>query len=189
MNTLIIHPEDCTTEFLKSIYADIPSATVVTGEVTREQLKGLVRSNDRVMMMGHGTENGLLSVGHFPEMSMHVVDDAFVDLLRGKRDSVFIWCHAWFFLQRHQLHGFACDMFISEIAEARAMGVSANSEQVEESNKALGRIAGMHIHKETVPLFDSVTEAYRDIAETNPVAAYNLERLNVYTGEEACVRA
>lgn len=189
MNTLIIHPEDKTTNFLMRIYADIPKATVVTGGVTRERLKGLIRSHDRVMMMGHGSFCGLLSVGNFPDSVMYAVDHEFANLLRSKRESVFIWCYALSFVHKHGLHGFACDMFISEDLEAEMMGVSATSEQVEESNQAFGRIVGVNIHKESIPLYESVTEAYSELAKTNPVAAYNLKRLYVNTGEEAFVRA
>jgi hypothetical protein len=187
--TLIIHPEDRSTEFLRRIYADIPDATVVTGGVTREKLKELIRTHDRVMMMGHGSENGLLSVGNFPGSGMYAVDEDFAKLLRSKTDSVFIWCYAMSFIIKHRLQGFACDMFISENMEARMRRVSSTSEEVEESNHAFGRIVGMNIHKESIPLYESVTEAYGELAKTNRIAAYNLKRLYAYTSAGFHMRA
>ena len=63
---LVIHPDDPTTRFLEPIYAKIPDKTVITGGKTKEEICELIRSHDRILMMGHGGEDGLLAVGQFP---------------------------------------------------------------------------------------------------------------------------
>ena len=65
MKTLIVHPKDNSTTFLDVIYKDIPDQTLITGGITKTELKELIKSHDRVMMMGHGSPNGLFSVGQF----------------------------------------------------------------------------------------------------------------------------
>jgi hypothetical protein len=66
MSVLIIHPQDESTAFLKIIYATILNKTVITGGVTKSELRELIRNHDRIFMLGDGTPNGLLSVGQFP---------------------------------------------------------------------------------------------------------------------------
>jgi hypothetical protein len=81
MSVLIIHTKDSTTDFLKPIYAPIPSKTIVYGGVTKTELKELIPNNDRVIMLGHGTPWGLLSVGQFPSVGNYI-DDYSRDSLR-----------------------------------------------------------------------------------------------------------
>jgi hypothetical protein len=45
MKTLIIHPTDPTTEFLKGIYNDLSDKTVITGGVLYQHLMGCDRKN------------------------------------------------------------------------------------------------------------------------------------------------
>jgi hypothetical protein len=81
MSTLIIHPQDSTTNFLKPIYALIQDETVITGGITKSELKKLIENHDRVIMLGHGSPFGLLSVGQFPKAGNYIVDYSMVDLL------------------------------------------------------------------------------------------------------------
>ena len=64
---LVIHPFAFhPTRFLEPIYAKIPDKTVITGGKTKEEICELIRSHDRILMMGHGGEDGLLAMGRFP---------------------------------------------------------------------------------------------------------------------------
>ena len=65
MKTLIVHPKDDSTFFLDIVYKNIPNKTIITGGITKTELKELIKSHDRVMMMGHGSPGGLFSVGQF----------------------------------------------------------------------------------------------------------------------------
>lgn len=46
MKSLIIHPDDDTTDFLKIVYQKIPNQTVITGGVFKEDLVELISSHD-----------------------------------------------------------------------------------------------------------------------------------------------
>ena len=65
MKTLIIHPKDSTTTFLKHIYAPILDKTIVTVGIDKSELRELIYNHDRVIMLGHGSPWGLMSVGQF----------------------------------------------------------------------------------------------------------------------------
>jgi len=94
MKTLIIHPEDKSTSFLDIVYNPIPNKTVVTGGVSKEDIKKLIKEHDRVMMMGHGSPGGLFSIGRFSGAGGYIIDQTMVPLLMEKDNSVFIWCNA-----------------------------------------------------------------------------------------------
>ena len=54
MSTLVIHPEDSSTWFLNRVYEDIEDLTLVTGNVSKDEVKSMIRDHDSIMMMGHG---------------------------------------------------------------------------------------------------------------------------------------
>jgi len=66
MKTLVIHPDDRSTDFLSPIYEPVKNKTVITGGITKEQLRKHIQDHDRILMMGHGSPAGLVSVGRFP---------------------------------------------------------------------------------------------------------------------------
>lgn len=113
MSTLILHPADKTTDFLKPIYSSISNKTVIWGGICKTQLRKLIENHDRVIMLGHGSPWGLLSVGQFPLAGSYIIDYSMVELLSKKTHNIFIWCHADQFVQRHGLHGFSSGMFVS----------------------------------------------------------------------------
>lgn len=78
----------------------------------------LIESHDRVLMLGHGSPWGLLSTGQFPDAGLFIIDESMVLPLQNKTNSVFIWCNADQFVQRHGLSGLNSGMFISEVLEA-----------------------------------------------------------------------
>ncbi len=113
MSTLIIHPKDLSTDFLKPIYAPIKYKTVITGNITKAELINQIYMHDQVLMLGHGSPMGLFSVNQFTSMSTYIVDESVVDSLRKKSNNVFIWCHANLFVKQHGLAGFNSGMFLS----------------------------------------------------------------------------
>jgi hypothetical protein len=194
MNTLIVHPKDNSTTFLDIVYKDVPNQTLITGGTTKEELRDLIESHDRVMMMGHGSPGGLFSVGMFKgeasKYSGYIIDETMVDLLAKKDNSVFIWCNADKFVDYHGLRGFYSGMFISEVGEAmycsrdqRLDQLSAiklattTQDEVDESNYGFVNIISKYINEDTVSIHDKVREEYGLIAENNAVANYNNSRL------------
>lgn len=110
MKTLVIHPYDPTTYFLSVIYAD-KDWTVIRENPSRKKLVAQIKANDRIVMLGHGSNFGLLG---FKRM---IIDPSWVYLLREKQ-CVCIWCNADQFVVKYGLKGFYTGMIVSEYDEA-----------------------------------------------------------------------
>ncbi len=84
MKKLILHPQDSTTDFLDIIYALIPEdeKTVITAGADKQTIIDLIKLHDRVMMMGHGSPNGLFAVGQFYTENGYVIDESFIPFLK-----------------------------------------------------------------------------------------------------------
>jgi len=55
MKTLVIHPNDETTEFLNKIYED-KDWKVMSFELTKAALTKQIAVHDRIVMLGHGSD-------------------------------------------------------------------------------------------------------------------------------------
>ena len=126
MKTLVIHPRDYTTDFLSDIYSD-KDWEVINTSVSKKYLKEQIKSHDRIVMLGHGTEKGLIGFDRF------IIDSTWVYLLRDKK-CVFIWCNADKFVEKYKLSGFYTGMIISEYDEALQYGINASWQWINESN-------------------------------------------------------
>jgi hypothetical protein len=171
VKTLVIHPDDRSTDFLKEIYRDKPDWTIVNDHETcqsRKKIMKLIRSNDRIIMLGHGGSMGLFYTCINPIM---------VDTLRGK-ELIFVWCNADRFVERYGLKGFSTQMFCSEYSECYNEGIkNIEKGMVEESNEAFATIMSKHIDENLNVIHEKVTQEYGIIANINPVASYNNKRL------------
>jgi hypothetical protein len=191
MKTLIIHPEDPSTSFLDIVYAPIENKTVITGGISKSEVQQLIREHDRVMMMGHGSPNGLFSIGKFSGANGLIIDHTTVSLLKEKDNSVFIWCWASEFVKNYKLSGFSSGMFISEVGEASHCSKydqtvddllkiklsTVIQEEVDESNYGFCNIIAKYINEDKELIHENVKKEYGLIAESNPVAFYNNNRL------------
>ena len=187
MKTLVIHPDDPSTDFLTPIYDNIFQATVVTGGVSKEELKQMIIDHDRVMMMGHGSPHGLFSVGMFTDTNViypqrfnyaYAIDYTMVEVLNQKSNNVFIWCNADQFINKHQLNGFYSGMFISEVSEASYCGLPGTSQNtVNVSNDYFSQLVGEVINEPLSVIYEHVMDNYELIIDENPVALYNYNRL------------
>ena len=179
MKTLIIHPKDKSTQFLDIVYETIPNKTIVTGGITKDEVRKLIEEHDRVMMCGHGAPHGLFSVGQFLDCKGgFIIDQSMVEVLSKKDNSIFIWCNADKFVDTFKLRGFYSGMFISEVGEARYCGLpGTEQEQVDESNYGFCNIIAKYINEPKDIIYENVTREYGLIAEENPVALYNNNRL------------
>ncbi len=121
MKTLVIHPKDSTTAFLAVVYEG-KDWTIVTENIHRSELIELIKSHDRIIMMGHGLSTGLLGNikrnddGILLDYSI-IVDSKMVYLLKEK-ECICIWCNADDFVEKYGLRGFYTGMIISEYEEA-----------------------------------------------------------------------
>jgi len=183
MKTLVIHPKDRSTDFLKPIYADLDEVTLVTGSWTQTQIREAIRSHDQVIMLGHGSPSGLFAVGQFPSASSffnQVIGASMVEELSQKDNNIFIWCNADQFVERHGLKGFYSGMFVSEVGEAFYCGVKTfDKASVDESNDTFARQLGECLGATRAPeeIHSQIKEQYGSLAGTNLIAAYNHQRL------------
>jgi len=178
MKTLVIHPKDRTTDFLKRIYQNIPNKTVITGGTDKQSINQLIEIHDRVLFMGHGSPGGLFSCGQFNSFTSYIIGDDAVNALRKKDNVLYLWCNADKFVNYHKLKGIYSGMFISEVGEAMYCRVKANQTQVNESNELFAYLLG-----EQLAMSEHVSEAhgivksfYNEMAEYNSVAEYNNNR-------------
>lgn len=126
LKTLVIHPTDPSTDFLNLIYVDL-ECTVIRENVDDFQLQNLIKTHDRIIMLGHGFHMGLFGHGRIFINSSHV------ELLKDKK-LVGIWCFANNFFEANGLLGIYSDMIISEMEEAMAFGVDCTYDEINQSN-------------------------------------------------------
>lgn len=119
MKTLVIHPKDKTTDCLSVIYEGRKDWTVVRDPSTsREEIEDLIREHDRIVMLGHGTPDGLLAAAGGFRFGRYIVDHSHRHLFKGK-DTYSIWCNSDQYFRRGHLKGFHTGMIISEVGEER----------------------------------------------------------------------
>lgn len=108
--TLVIHPRDRSTDFLKLIYKD-KDYDVINDRNTMSdsELRKAIEKHDRIIMLGHGTPHGLM---YTP------INHSYGKLLASK-ETITIWCNSDMYALRHGLKGFHTGMIISEVGEAQ----------------------------------------------------------------------
>lgn len=175
--TLIIHPKDHSTNFLKTIYKDIRYKTIITGGCYFDDVLKEIKTHDRIIMCGHGTPAGLLAVGQFELNYGHIINERCVEHLKGK-ECMFIWCNADQFVKKHNLKGFYSGMFVSEVGEAYFCNLkNVNQSKVSSSNYSFSEIVSRHIDNDMKELYENVKTDYGVLIEGNPVVKYNHDRL------------
>jgi hypothetical protein len=173
MKNLIIHPKDHTTQFLSPIYAPLKNKTVIDGGVRKSELRELIDVNERVIMLGHGSPYGLLSVGQFPDVGFHIVDVSIVNLLMGKPDNIYIWCHADQFVKRNGLTGLCSGMFVSEVEESICYGFDEiERDSIDESNNGFSSIVSKYINERMDVLYRNLMDEYGKLSQTNLIARF-----------------
>lgn len=175
MKTLVIHPDDRSTDFLRPIYNKLLDKTVLTRSCTKDALLALIEVHDQIIMLGHGSPNGLFNVSNLG-WETYVIGNWNVDYLENKQ-LVSVWCHADLFMEKHQLSGLYSGMFISEVNEAKMYGIPTTQEEVNESNNLFSKTVGQNIcYKPQNETFKKVQDKYTDLAKSNIIAEYNSSR-------------
>jgi len=178
MKTLIIHPKDPTTTFLSRIYARLKDKTVIRGGINKSDFQKLIESHDRVIMLGHGSPYGLLSRGQFFEAGLYVIDESMITSLKNKSNSIFIWCYADQFVQRHGLSGLCTGMFISELGEADNWELKdIDQDLIDQSNERFAKVISKYITEPLDVIYSKLLYQYELIAKINPIVQFNLKRL------------
>ena len=166
MKTLVIHPEDKSTDCLSVIYED-KDWTVIKNNASKSELKRQIKAHDRIVMLGHGSNEGLYGFGHL------VIDSNFVYLLKEKQ-CVCIWCNADVFVKKYDLKGFYTGMIISEFEEAvMCCFYEVSLDEIEQSN-----ILFSDAIKQAIDNQQMLSEAqllYK--SDTNKIIMFNQENL------------
>ncbi len=151
---LVIHPIDETTDFLKLLY-DPDEVTVINQSTCNTDVKSLlnhVPRQERIMLLGHGSENGLFSRGDsdFPDFDRLMISHQHSYYLRRHGGNIVgIWCNADAFARKEGLHGLFSGMIISDIDEAKEYGFDTSEEELEKENLKLAFHLGFHLCKGT----------------------------------------
>jgi len=178
MKTLVIHPKDDSTDFLCPIYESIECKTILRSGLSKNEVAEQISVHDRIIMLGHGSPNGLFAVGQFICGNSYIIDNSLVKLLAEKDENVYIWCHANKFVENSNLRGFYTGMFVSEILEAIYCDLPiVDQKVVDESNNEFSRIVSRYINHSKSAIYKNVLEDYQDIAAKNLIAGYNLKRI------------
>lgn len=177
MKRLIIHTKDETTKFLDPVYQHLASITLVRHNLPVHVMNALIRCHDQVIMMGHGSPHGLFG-SPFP----YIIGDENAEALAEKDNSVFIWCHANKFVEKHHLRGFTTSMFISEDGEAafclpeHKYDVGADEHAVMEQNHLFARLVGENLFLPVDEMYWQVKSKFiaeNVVADNKHVIEYN----------------
>lgn len=157
---LVIHPIDRTTEVLKMLYAGL-DARVVSDDCSNKEMDHLLKhtsTQERVMLLGHGSDKGLFFRRDDTKNEFDKVIVAHRNnymLRRHDGNIIGIWCHANLFAQAEGLHGLFSGMMISEESEAEEYGIAATHEEILASNKVmfgkLRRLLDEHVPLHEIP--------------------------------------
>lgn len=157
---LVIHPIDRTTEVLKMLYAGL-DARVVSNDCSNKEMDHLLKhtsTQERVMLLGHGSDKGLFFRRDDTKNEFDKVIVAHRNnymLRRHDGNIIGIWCHANLFAQAEGLHGLFSGMMISEESEAEEYGIAATHEEILASNKVmfgkLRRLLDEHVPLHEIP--------------------------------------
>jgi len=167
MKTLVIHPFDLTTGFLEDIYID-KGWTIVDWNPSHAGLKHIIKEHDRIIMLGHGTEDGLLGYGRF------IINSELVYLLREKI-CIYIWCNADIFVKKYSLKGFYTGMIISECNEAEMFYVYATNKEIYESNVLFSKAIKESI--DDIDMLSKVKSIYIGHSEVINYNKYNMYQI------------
>lgn len=174
LKTLVIHPEDKTTDFLSVIYDNKLDWHVVKNGIGIQgnyygsnHLKSIIPDYERIVMLGHGTPSGLIG------NKGYCIHYGLVDLLKSKQ-LVGIWCNADQFFSRYGLKGIYTGMVISEKIEATMYGIIANIDEIDHSNKLFTESMAYLIHGEK-----TLNEAVEYYSGESPVIEFNRKRIYI----------
>ena len=128
----IIHANDPTTQVLSLLYQQREDVRMlITERSTSSDVQRAIRTDDVIMMLGHGNEHGLFSKPNKKgEYRRFLITDKHVQFLRDKT-CIGIWCYANKFAEKYRLHGLFSGMIISELQEAIDLGVQATKDEID----------------------------------------------------------
>lgn len=131
--TLVIHPNDPSTRFLDVLYKGRPGTYVLmTEKDSNSKIDEALRSNeyDRIMMLGHGSEDGLFAPSGKDMFGRCIISAKNVQGLRLHKNLIGIWCNSNIFADKYHLEGLFSGMVISELIEAVTWSVPTSEDEL-----------------------------------------------------------
>ena len=172
---LVIHiiSKDDTKDF-SAIYDNL-DATILINPSTRIAREAIVDEQDTIVLIGHGTEHGLLN----KNLNGYFIDSGWVNLLRNKT-IVGIWCYAGNFADRYGLTGFFTSNFISNADELVECGFNnfSNSDLIISAENVSFSNRLNYYLRSNVPIQDWIIDLQNN-ASIMPFVQYNYEALLV----------
>ena len=141
---LVVHPTDRTTAMLSALY-DGTGARVVSTYCTGSEMGRLlhhVSSQERVMLLGHGSDRGLFyrNDDTADDFDGIIVGHPHAYYLRNHGGNIVaVWCNADLFARAEGLHGLFTGMIVSELGEASLYGIATTQEELDRENVKLAR--------------------------------------------------
>jgi hypothetical protein len=173
MRTLFIHPTDPSTAFCSVIYQDYlqwDNVTLITGNhISRNVLTDALRTHDRIVFLGHGTELGLLDMRYDWR---YLVTSRDLQFFRDK-ECICFWCNANIFAEKYDLNAFATGMFVSELSEARRYNLPEDQNLIDSSNILMCNILSRCIFDPIEQIRDTIYRGY--VSTNNPIIQFNRE--------------
>jgi hypothetical protein len=168
---LVIHPEDPTTDMLQIVYLGKGYDVIRDPHVSDEEIVGQIKSHDKIIMLGHGTPDGLLSWNRRTGEVRYVINDSHAELLKTK-ETYSMWCNSDAFFERHGMKGFHSGMIISEQIEALMFGITSyNDEEVAATLSPL--MFAMHDTLEMEDLQEMQRIILERYSATDPITHFN----------------
>ena len=177
---LVIHPKDCTTAMLASLYDGVAGVRLMDQSHSNAAISRALNHTphgERVMLLGHGSDKGLFSR---IDDSADTFDRIIVShqhayyLRRHGCNIVAVWCNADKFAISEGLHGLFSGMIVTEMHEAAECGIVTTEEELRvEGVKLVRRLR--QLLDECVPLCEVPRRiAALDDAHT-PLTAFNYQ--------------
>lgn len=141
---LVIYPKDKTTAMLSVLYDGLEAQVVADCRSTKEMghLLHHVSTQERIMLLGHGSDKGLLFRA---DDSKKGFDKVIVGhphayhLRKHGGNIVAVWCNADQFARAEGLYGLFTGMIVPELSEALLYQVETTQEELDRENVKLVR--------------------------------------------------
>lgn len=185
--TLVIHPKDPSTDCLSVIYEGRGWTVIRDFSTPNEELIRQIEAHNRIILLGHGTPNGLLAGSKekqsngmevFHQFTHYIINGSHASLLR-KKETFSIWCHSdAYFRQYHVGHGLHTGMIISEVGEEYyCLGRAVlNEKEMAENMKLFCNTFAKYID---LPPKEMRTKVLEEYVGDDEVTRYNRERIIV----------
>ena len=168
--TLVIHPSDRSTDFLKYIYKNKDYDVISERkDLNDSNLRKAIEEHDRIIMLGHGTPHGLIFTP---------INNSYGELLRTK-ETITIWCNSDMYALANGLKGFHTGMIISEVVEAKyVLGCAPLNEKETLANMTrFAKVVGRCIEKTPREMQKYIWKHYKG---EDMVTQFNRSRIMVF---------